>query len=169
MNRLVVFSGLPGTDKSTLSKMYAEETGAIWLSIDPIEGAMKISGVENNYSLGVASYEIAKVIADQHIELGRSVIIDAVNPVEETRDIWRKLAAKHKTKLDFVECTTDDQDLHKERIDKRVRNIPGMEEITWERVQSRKAEYQLWTENRIVISTNKSLKEASKELLSKLK
>ena len=164
MKKLLVFSGLPGTGKSTLSYRYANKNNAIWLSVDPIEGAMKVSGVENNYQLGVAAYEVMYVIADSHLELGREVVIDAVNPVEESRQLWRKLAKKHDIQAIFIECQTKDTKAHKERVEKRVRNIQGMKEIDWQRVQVRKSEYQPWTEDRIVINTDGSIEKSFKEL-----
>jgi adenylate kinase family enzyme len=37
---LVVFGGLPGTGKTTLSRAVAEALGAVWLRIDAIEAAI---------------------------------------------------------------------------------------------------------------------------------
>lgn len=168
MKRLIVFSGIPGSGKSTLSKMYADNSEAIRLSVDPIEGAMKLAGIENNDNLGRAAYKVMGVIADQQLSLHKAVIIDAVNPVEEARDIWRELAKQHGIQLEVVECITKDRSIHKQRVEKLVRNIPGMKEISWERVQFRKSEYQPWKDERIIIQTDGSVEESYKELITLL-
>ena len=41
---LIVFSGLPGTGKTTLAKDLAATTGAVYLRIDTIEQAIRNSG-----------------------------------------------------------------------------------------------------------------------------
>jgi predicted kinase len=168
MKKLVIFSGLPGTGKSTLSKLYAEKIGAIWLSVDPVEGAMKQSGVKDNYQLGVAAYEVIRTIAHEHLSMDRIIVIDAVNPVETVREMWRKLARHHKIRLDIVECVTRSEVLHQDRIGKRVRNIPGIHEVSWERVQARKIEFEPWQDDRTIIYTDTSIEESFQELLTRL-
>ncbi len=148
--------------------MYAENTDVLWLSVDPIEGEMKLSGVKNDDNLGRAAYNILKVIANQQLKLNKCVIIDAVNPVEEAREIWRNLAKEHGIQLEIVECATKDRLLHKQRVENRVRNIPGMKEISWDHVQVRETEYQPWKDERIIIHTDGTIEESYKELVTKL-
>ncbi|HNX20123.1 MAG TPA: AAA family ATPase, partial [Acidobacteriota bacterium] len=38
---LVVFSGLPGTGKSSIARAVAARSGAVWLRIDSIEQAIR--------------------------------------------------------------------------------------------------------------------------------
>lgn len=42
---LYIFSGLPGTGKSTLAQYLAKTLGAVYLRIDTIEQAMKDEGI----------------------------------------------------------------------------------------------------------------------------
>ena len=42
---LIVFGGLPGTGKTTLSRLVAQDLSATWLRIDVIEVAMWRSGI----------------------------------------------------------------------------------------------------------------------------
>ena len=42
---LVVFSGLPGTGKTTIASQLARQTGAAYLRIDVIEQALRDAGV----------------------------------------------------------------------------------------------------------------------------
>jgi predicted kinase len=163
MKKLILFTGLPGSGKSTLSKRYCENHNAVWLSVDPIEGALKLEGI-TGYQLGVLSYNICKTIADDNLSMNKQVVIDAVNPVEEARQIWRDLAKKHQTHLNIVECVVPDEATHKKRIETRVRNIPGYSEITWDRVQERKKEYTPWNDERLLVLTDKSIDDSAKEV-----
>ena len=62
---LIEFGGLPGTGKSTLAGRLAEETGAVWLRIDEIEGAMRRNGLTADQT-GVAAYSVAHDVAANH-------------------------------------------------------------------------------------------------------
>ena len=93
-------------------------------------------------------------LADEHLRLGHSVIIDAVNPIEAPRAGWRDLAARHRADLKIVECVCSDETVHRRRIEARVRNIPGMPEVTWARVLQRRAEYEAWTDARLTLDTS---------------
>jgi len=164
MAKLVVFSGLPGSGKSTLSKMYADKNNAVWLSVDPIEGVLKLNGITDGQKLGVLSYNICKTIAEENLTLNNTVVIDAVNPIEEARAIWRNIAKHHSIDLKIIECVVNDEVIHQKRIESRVRSIPGYSEITWERVLERKNEYTPWEDERLVVPTDKSVEESFAEV-----
>jgi predicted kinase len=150
---LIVLSGLPGSGKSTLAEGLSRSLSLPAFSVDPIEAAMWRSGLARGQT-GIAAYEVAITLADEHLRLEHSVIVDAVNPVEAPRAAWRSLAAKHRVELKIIECVCADQAVHRRRIEARVRNIPGMPEITWARVLERRAEYQAWTDHRLVLDTS---------------
>jgi AAA domain len=80
---LIVFGGLPGTGKTTLSRLVAQDLSATWLRIDVIEVAMWRSGIAREEPTGLAAYVVANALADAQLGLGATVVIDAVNPVEE--------------------------------------------------------------------------------------
>ncbi len=103
---------------------------------------------------GIAAYDVAIALADEHLRLGHSVIADAVNPVEAPRAAWRSLAAKYRADLRIIECVCADEKVHRRRIEARVRKIDGMPEITWARVRERRAEYQAWTDPRLELDTS---------------
>ena len=103
---------------------------------------------------GVAAYDVAAALADEHMRLGHSVIIDAVNPVEAPRAAWRNLAAKYRGDLKIIECVCSDETVHRRRIEARVRDIEGMPDVTWVRVLERRAEYEAWTDARLVLDTS---------------
>ena len=151
--QLIVLTGLPGSGKSTLAEGLSRARSMPVFSVDPIEAAMWQGGLAKQ-STGIAAYEVAVALADEHLRLGHSVIIDAVNPVEAPRTAWRNLAAKHGAELRIVECVCADEAIHRRRIEARVRNIDGMPEVTWARVLERKADYQTWADARLVLDTS---------------
>ncbi len=85
-----------------------------------------------------------------------SVIVDAINPVEAPRAAWRNLAAKHRVSLKIIECVCSDETMHRQRIEGRVRSIAGTHELTWARLLQRRAEYEAWTDPRLVLDTSRT-------------
>ncbi len=152
MQTLIVISGLPGSGKSTVAEGLSRKLSLPILSIDPIEAAMWRSGISRD-ATGIAAYEIVAALAGEHVKLGHSVIIDAVSPVEPARQMWRNVAADNAVPMDVIEVVCSNEVLHRQRIEKRVRNIPGMSEITWERVQERKREYEPWQEQHLTLDS----------------
>jgi predicted kinase len=151
--RLIVLAGLPGSGKSTLAEGLSRHLALPILSVDPIEAAMWRGGLPRDQT-GIAAYEVAQALAGEHLRLGHSVIIDAVNPVEAARAAWRRLAAKYRADLKIIECICADEATHRRRIEARVRNIDGMAEITWARVEQRRAGYEAWTDARLTLDTS---------------
>jgi predicted kinase len=151
--KLIVVAGLPGSGKSTVAEALSRALSLPVLSIDPIEAAMWRGGLARAET-GIAAYEVAIALADEHLRLGHSAIVDAVNPVEAPRAAWRDLAARHRADLRIIECVCADEEVHRQRIEARVRNIAGMPEITWARVLQRRSEYQPWTDPRLMLDTS---------------
>jgi predicted kinase len=152
--KLIVLSGLPRSGKSSLAEGLSRTLSMPIFSVDPAEAAMWRGGLAKTQT-GIAAYDVAITLADEHLRLGHSVIIDAVNPVEAPRAAWRNLAAKHRADLRIIECVCADEAAHRRRIEARVRKIDGMPEITWARVLERRAEYQAWTDARLELDTSK--------------
>jgi predicted kinase len=150
---LIVLSGLPGSGKSTLADGLSRALSMPVFSVDPIEAAMWRSGLARDQT-GIAAYDVAITLAGENLQLGHSVIVDAVNPVEAPRAAWRSLAARHRADLKIIECVCADQTVHRRRIEARVRNIEGMPEVSWARVLARRAEYQAWTDARLILDTS---------------
>jgi DNA polymerase III delta prime subunit len=89
---LVVLAGLPGTGKTTLGQLLAAELGAAYLRIDAIETAVIRCGLAQA-PVGPVGYVIAHDVAAATLALGKSVVVDAVNPVPEARAGWHALAS----------------------------------------------------------------------------
>jgi predicted kinase len=151
--KLIVLSGLPGSGKSTVADGLSRALSAPVFSVDPIEASMWRGGLAMAQT-GIAAYEVAIALAEEHLRLGHSVIADAVNPVEAPRAAWRNLARKYRADLKIIECVCADETIHRQRIEARVRAIDGMPEVTWARVLQRHAEFEPWMDARLVLDTS---------------
>jgi predicted kinase len=151
--RLILMGGLPCSGKSTVADGVARALGIAVLAADPAEAALRRAGIAEA-ATGVASYLVLEALAEDQLRLGHSVIIDAVNPVKAARAIWRALAVRSAADLRIVECVCRDEALHRRRVEARVRGIPGLPELTWDRVERRKGAYDPWTEARLTLETD---------------
>jgi len=151
---LIVFGGLPATGKTTLSRLIAQDLSATWLRIDMIEAAMWRSGIAREEPTGLAAYVVANALVDAQLNLGATVVVDAVNPVEQARRAWRDLAARHEVRLRLCEVVCSDREEHRRRVEKRESDLAGLEVPTWDDVIKR--EYEPWTEPRLTVDTIQS-------------
>ncbi|MFD7522093.1 AAA family ATPase [Paenibacillus chitinolyticus] len=145
---LYIFSGLPGTGKSTLSSALARELQAAYLRVDVVEQAMRDAGT---WVDGPAGYLVCYAIASQNLRLGLDVIADTVNPIEETRQAWRNVAESLETPFVEIEVICSDDREHRHRVETSAADIPGLVLPTWEKVRNR--QYDVWDRDHIVIDT----------------
>jgi predicted kinase len=163
MKQLIITCGLPGVGKSTIAEGISRELNILVLSVDPIESVIIQSGIEKSFETGLAAYKVAETIASETLKLDHSVIIDAVCGVNEAKQMWRDLAAEYGAKLEIIECICSDISLHQQRIEARVRSIPGIPEVTWARVEEQRKAYLPWPEATLVLDA----KDSSEDNISK--
>lgn len=164
-SKIVLVSGLPGSGKSTLAESLAAQTRFPLFSVDPIEAAIIKSGLPRSFETGLAAYLVAETLASEQLKCGLSVLLDAVNAVQEARDMWHNLAQQHHATLVIVECVLEGA-IHKARIEARVRNMYGIPEVSWEDVENRQKEYLPWHEERLVLDTTQAHEENVKKALA---
>ena len=148
MSTLFIFSGLPGTGKTTLSKQVAQAISAAHLRIDTLE-----QGLRDLYGIKVEGegYRMAYRIAADNLRLGMDVIADSCNPIELTRREWEQVAEDNGAMFVNIEIICSDKSEHRRRVESRMADISGLKLPTWDDVVNR--EYHNWTKDRIVIDT----------------
>src|SRR5262249_6788 len=103
--QFIVFSGLPGTGKSSLAEAAAPALQIPVFAKDWLEAALKRSGLGQDAKLlGYAGYELLTALAARQLTLGQSVILDSVASTSSIRDQWRELAAVYRAEWRVVEC-----------------------------------------------------------------
>lgn len=140
--QLIVLGGLPGVGKTTLARALARRVPLAHVRVDTIEATMVRSGLADRIT-GPEGYAVAFRVAADQLALGLSVVADTVNPVRETRDRWREVAAQHDARVVEVELTCSDPASHERRVTERESDIPGLTAPTWQQVVDR--EYHPWS------------------------
>ncbi len=74
---LIIFGGLPGTGKTTLSQLLVHEIHATYVRIDALEQAILDSHTVTE--VGTAGYFAGYAIAAENLRLGSTVVADSVN------------------------------------------------------------------------------------------
>ena len=166
---LIVISGLPGTGKTAVAAVLSQRLHGTHLSIDPIEDALLGAGLPRSWETGVAAYEAARTMAELNLELGRIVVVDAVNDSEPARETWRNAAAAAGAELHFVLLTLDDASEHRRRLEGRKRPLQHVPEPSWARVEARAATYAPWPEGSCVrLDASRPVERIVDELLTYL-
>ncbi len=141
--------------KTGIAVALARAIGAVHLRIDSIEQALRNSHVTIS---GPEGYVVAYAVAEDNLRLGRTVIADSVNPVEETRSAWREVARRAGKDCVEIEIVCSDQAEHRRRVETRVVDISGHQLPTWKQVCAR--EYESWQAGIVVDSARRNIEES---------
>ena len=147
---LIIIGGLPGAGKTTVARELARQIGAAHIRIDSIEQAIRDSGVLRQ-PINEAGYRVGYAVAEDNLRVGRTVIVDSVNPLAVTRDAWLAVANRAHVSALEIEITCSDAIEHRQRVQTRVSDIAGLRPPTWQEVVSR--DYESWNRERLVIDT----------------
>jgi predicted kinase len=160
--KLIIFSGLPGTGKSTLAEAVGKTLGIPVFAKDWLEATLLRSGIKpihKDKSLGFASYELLTVLAERQLILGQSVILDSVAATKTIRSAWYQLAEQYHANCRIIECICSDESFHRSRLKQRQRNIPGWHELEWSEVERVKQYYSPWEGEHLVLDMTHSFDE----------
>ncbi len=153
--QLIVFSGLPGTGKSSLAEAVGRRLGIPVFSKDVLEAAIIRAGMteqeDARLQLGWAGYELLTALGARQIRLGQSAILDSVASTASIRTAWRALAHTHGADWRVIECICSDAELHRHRLEGRKRNVHGWKSSTWEEVERVRSHFTTWQEEHLTV------------------
>ncbi len=152
--KLIVFSGLPGTGKSSLAEAVGSHLSIPVFSKDWLEATLLRSElVPSNPTkpLGSAGYQLLTTLAERQLMLGQSVILDSVASTQSIRNTWRNLSKRYQAQWRVLECICSDESLHRSQLSKRQRKIPGWHELEWSDVQRVRKYFAPWEEEHLLL------------------
>jgi len=139
-NKLVIFSGLPGTGKSTLAERLARELQYPLLCIDDVIGE-----VPGNAGVPFWDSKVAILLGliETQLKLGLSVIADSVF-MNMDRNHAQELARKHQAQFLPIYVFVSDENVWKERVNRRFNELNNNHVTTWERIQHQRERFRAW-------------------------
>ncbi|HSO10928.1 MAG TPA: AAA family ATPase [Anaerolineales bacterium] len=140
MTDFVIFSGLPGTGKSTLANRLARELRWPLLCIDDVIGEVPENAGVEFWDSRVA---ILLDLIETQLELGLDVIADSVF-MNMDRHHAQELARKYQTRFLPIHVYISDENLWKERVITRFNELNKRDVATWERIQHQREHFRTW-------------------------
>lgn len=162
---LYIFSGLPGTGKTTLAKNIAQKLDAVYFRLDTIEQGLRDLC---NFPVQGEGYRLAYRIIKDNLEIGNNVVVDSCNPLRLTRHEYENTAEECNSRYVNIEIICSNKMEHQRRIETRESDIDNFELPSWEDVVKR--HYDSWGDTgRIIIDTaGRSIENCTAELLEKI-
>jgi predicted kinase len=152
--QVIIFTGLPGTGKSTLAESVARTVRAPAFAGDWLMGGLKPAhralGQLDRDEYLAAWLGLLRTLVTRQLMLGQSAIVDDVMS-DSQYALWRETADTFAARLSVIECVCSDEAVHRARIEGRVRGIPGWHEVGWDHVERMRAEVQPLTANRLIV------------------
>ena len=104
MKKLIIFTGLPATGKSSVAEAVGRELQIPVFAKDWLEAALRRGGIEQN--TGYAGYELLTALAERQLQMGQSAVLDSVASITAVRDQWRALAQTYRAEWRVIECVS---------------------------------------------------------------
>jgi len=158
-----VVSGWPGAGKSTIADAVAAMTAATVVSFDWVmSGLRQFPDLWARVELPVerqreVGWALMSRVAEQQLRRRSSVVFDLVAR-DAAVDQWTALADRLGAEMYVIECTCEDEHLHRQRVENRRRDIPHWYELTWEQVRRSREGYRpLTAEPKLLLSAHDPL------------
>lgn len=117
---------------------------AVHISIDVIEDALLVAGLEASWTTGAAAYEAAGALSGYNLRLGNTVVVDAVNGARPARETWQRAAAAAGDEPVHFLLRLQDRAEHRRRLEGRQRPFVRVAEPKWDQVVVRASAYEAW-------------------------
>ena len=138
--KLIVFSGLPGTGKSTLASRLARELQLPLLCIDDVIGEVP-SGA------GIAFWDskvaILLRLVEVQLDLGLSVVVDSVF-MNMDRHHAQELARNDSALFYPIYVFVSDDEVWNQRVNERYNEMNNKDVASWERIQHQRERFRTW-------------------------
>ncbi len=152
MGLLVVTSGLPGVGKTAMARELARRCSLFHIELDHLEAALFRQGFSGE-QLGWVGYEMITALAADNLAIGHSVLLDSVGWTTAVRQRWAELAAEQHAEFRPIEVICSDRQVHRERLERRRRDLEGFPETSWDDVQDARERYEPWAADRLMLDT----------------
>ena len=140
MKTLVIFSGLPGTGKSTLANRLARELRWPLLCIDDVVGDVPENA---GISFWDSKVKILLRLTEVQLELGLSVIVDSVF-MNLDRNHAQELARRYDAHFRPICVFISDDTVWKQRVTARYDEMNNRDVATWEWIQHQREHFREW-------------------------
>lgn len=149
--QVIIFTGLPGTGKSTLAEQVARTVDAPAFGADWLLGALMPALAKFDHSeYLIARSRLLETLVTRQLMLGQAAVVDALVSERQVAG-WRETAAQFSARWYLIECICSDEAVHRERIEGRIRGIPGWHEVGWDFVERMRAELPPMTGDRLTV------------------
>jgi predicted kinase len=169
MPRVILFTGLPGTGKSTLAEHVARTIRAPSFAGDWLMGGLKPAhaalGQLDRTAYLAAWFGLLSTLVTRQLMLDQSAIVDDVVSDGQLA-LWQEIADTYAARLSLIECVCSDQAVHRTRIEGRVRGIPGWHEVGWDHVERMRAEVPSLTGDRLIVDAMDPVEDNLRRVLS---
>ena len=137
---LVIFSGLPGTGKSTLANRLGRELRWPLLCIDDVIGE-----VPENVGIAFWDSKVAILLrlTEVQLELGLNVIVDSVF-MNLDRNHAQELTRKYQARFRPIYVFVSDDKVWEQRVTERYDEMNNKDVATWERIQHQRERFREW-------------------------
>jgi predicted kinase len=167
--RVIIFTGLSGTGKSTLAERVARTVGAPAFAGDWLMGGLKPAhaalGKLDRSEYIAAWFGLLRTLVTRQLMLDQSAVVDDM--VSDSQfTLWRETAEHFSARLLLIECVCSDPAVHRARIEGRVRGIPGWHEVGWDHVERMRAEVPPLTMDRLIVDAMDPVEDNLRRVLS---